>query len=93
MTLSGGAFSAKADNVCSQKRTFFFFFFFVTTVLNGKIIMVKKQVLCLLFLKNSVLYYHGTPNKAKCGCFRGVSVLRCLKRQLLSPAFQENLAS
>lgn len=23
-----------------------------------------------------MLYYHGTPNKAKCGCFRGVSVLR-----------------
>lgn len=23
-----------------------------------------------------MLYYHGTPNKAECGCFRGVSVLR-----------------
>lgn len=63
------------------------FFFFCNHCLNGKIIMVKKkQVLCLLFLKNSVLYYHGTPNKAKCGCFRGVSVLRCSRRQLLGPA-------
>lgn len=42
----------------------------------AKIIMVKIQVSCLLFLKKSVLYYHGTPNKAECGCFRGVSMFR-----------------
>lgn len=68
MTTSGRTFSAKADYVCSQKSTFFFFF--GNHCLNGKIIMVKKKVSCLLFLKNSVLYSHETPNKAKRGGFR-----------------------
>lgn len=63
--MRGGPFSAKADHVCSQEGTFGFFFFnffvlfFCNHCLNGKIIMVKIQVSCLLFLKKkSVLYYH-----------------------------------
>lgn len=57
----------------------FFCFIFCNHCLNGKIIMVKIQVSCLLFLKKkSVLYYHWTPNKAECGCFRGFVYIETL---------------
>lgn len=75
--------------VAHQKSTFL-----LTTVsMAKKIITVKKptkQVSCLLFLKNSVLYYHGQHLQAKCGCFRVCLVLRCSGGRLLDSGLLQN---
>jgi len=51
--MSGGAVSAKADPVCRQKEVLIF-----DHCLNGKKPHPNPKS-CVLFLKNSVLYYHG----------------------------------